>query len=127
MIENFYVEFKGRKVIEVHAEKNEELLRQMVSMDDGAKMLGECALVPYDSPINNSGILFYNTLFDENASCHLALGRGFSNCIKDFDKLGVNTSMIHVDFMIGDSTLDIVGETKDGRKIQIFKGGNWAF
>lgn len=135
LIENFYVEFKGGKVIEVHAEKNEELLRQMVSMDDGAKMLGECALVPYDSPINNSGILFYNTLFDENASCHLALGRGFSNCIKDFDKytqedfdkMGVNTSMIHVDFMIGDSTLDIVGETKDGRKIQIFKGGNWAF
>lgn len=135
LIENFFIEFKGGKVSEVHAEKNEELLRQMVSMDDGAKMLGECALVPYDSPINNSGILFYNTLFDENASCHLALGRGFSNCIKDFDKytqedfdkMGVNTSMIHVDFMIGDSTLDIVGETKDGRKIQIFKGGNWAF
>ncbi|MDE6361496.1 MAG: aminopeptidase, partial [Clostridia bacterium] len=98
-------------------------------------MLAECALVPYFSPINNSVILFYNTLFDENASCHLALGRGFSNCIKDFDKytqedfdnMGVNTSMIHVDFMIGDSTLDIVGETKDGKKIQIFKNGNWAF
>ncbi len=135
LIENFYVKFHGGKVCEVHAEKNEELLRQMVSMDDGAKMLGECALVPYDSPINNSGILFYNTLFDENASCHLALGRGFSNCIKDFnkytqddfDKMGVNTSMIHVDFMIGSDSLDIVGETKDGKKIQIFKRGNWAF
>ncbi len=135
LIENFYVKFHGGKVCEVHAEKNEELLRQMVSMDDGAKMLGECALVPYDSPINNSGILFYNTLFDENASCHLALGRGFSNCIKDFnkytqddfDKMGVNTSMIHVDFMIGNDSLDIVGETKDGKKIQIFKRGNWAF
>lgn len=135
LIENFYVKFHGGKVCEVRAEKNEELLRQMVSMDDGAKMLGECALVPYDSPINNSGILFYNTLFDENASCHLALGRGFSNCIKDFnkytqddfDKMGVNTSMIHVDFMIGNDSLDIVGETKDGKKIQIFKRGNWAF
>ncbi len=135
LIENFYVKFQDGKVCEVHAEKNEELLRQMVSMDDGAKMLGECALVPYDSPINNSGILFYNTLFDENASCHLALGRGFSNCIKDFDKytqedfdkMGVNTSMIHVDFMIGSDSLDIVGETKDGKKIQIFKRGNWAF
>ena len=135
MIENFYVKFSDGKVCEVHAKKNEELLRQMVSMDDGAKMLGECALVPYDSPINNSGILFYNTLFDENASCHLALGRGFSNCIKDFDKytqddfdkMGVNTSMIHVDFMIGNDSLDIIGETKDGKKIQIFKRGNWAF
>ncbi|MDE6471810.1 MAG: aminopeptidase [Clostridia bacterium] len=135
LIENFYVKFSGGKVCEVHAEKNEELLRQMVSMDDGAKMLGECALVPFDSPINNSGILFYNTLFDENASCHLALGRGFSNCIKDFDKytqedfdkMGVNTSMIHVDFMIGNNSLDIVGETKDGKKIQIFKNGNWSF
>ena len=135
LIENFYVKFQDGKVCEVHAEKNEELLRQMVSMDDGAKMLGECALVPYDSPINNSGILFYNTLFDENASCHLALGRGFSNCIKDFDKytqedfdkMGVNTCMIHVDFMIGSDSLDIVGETKDGKKIQIFKRGNWAF
>lgn len=135
LIENFYVKFSDGKVCEVHAGKNEELLRQMVSMDDGAKMLGECALVPYDSPINNSGILFYNTLFDENASCHLALGRGFSNCIKDFDKytqddfdkMGVNTSMIHVDFMIGNDSLDIIGETKDGKKIQIFKRGNWAF
>ncbi len=134
LIENFYIKFKDGKVCEVSAENNEELLRQMVSMDDGAKMLGECALVPYDSPINNSGILFYNTLFDENASCHLALGRGFSNCIKDygkytqedFDKMGVNTSMIHVDFMIGSDTLDIVGETRDGKKIQIFKNGNWS-
>lgn len=134
LIENFWVKFENGKVSQVHAEKNEELLRQMISMDDGAKMLGECALVPYDSPINNSGILFYNTLFDENASCHLALGRGFSNCIKDYDKytqqdfddMGVNNSMIHVDFMIGSDTLDIVGETADGKKIQIFKNGNWA-
>lgn len=134
LIENFYFKFKDGKVCEVFAEKNQDLLSQMINMDDGAKMLGECALVPFDSPINNSGILFYNTLFDENASCHLALGRGFSNCIKDFDKysqqefddMGVNTSMIHVDFMIGSKSLDIVGITKDGAKVQIFKNGNWA-
>lgn len=134
LIENFYFKFKDGKVCEVYAEKNQDLLSQMINMDDGAKMLGECALVPFDSPINNSGILFYNTLFDENASCHLALGRGFSNCIKDFDKysqqefddMGVNTSMIHVDFMIGSKSLDIVGITKDGAKVQIFKNGNWA-
>ncbi len=134
LIENFYLKFKDGKVCEVFAEKNQDLLSQMINMDDGAKMLGECALVPFDSPINNSGILFYNTLFDENASCHLALGRGFSNCIKDFDKysqqefddMGVNTSMIHVDFMIGSKSLDIVGITKDGAKVQIFKNGNWA-
>ncbi|MBD5085815.1 MAG: aminopeptidase [Clostridiales bacterium] len=135
LIENFWIKFEDGKVSEVHAEKNEDLLKQMVAMDEGAKMLGECALVPYDSPISNSGILFYNTLFDENASCHLALGRGFSNCIKnfekytqeDFDKMGVNTSMIHVDFMIGSSDMNIVGITKEGKKIQIFKDGNWAF
>ena len=135
LIENFWIKFSNGKVSQVHAEKNQELLEQMVAMDDGAKMLGECALVPQDSPISNSGILFYNTLFDENASCHLALGRGFSNCIKnfekysqqDFDEMGVNTSMIHVDFMIGCNDMDIVGVTKDGKKIQIFKNGNWAF
>ncbi|MDE5990936.1 MAG: aminopeptidase, partial [Clostridia bacterium] len=135
LIENFRINFTNGKVSEVFAEKNQELLEQMVAMDDGAKMLGECALVPQDSPISNSGILFYNTLFDENASCHLALGRGFSNCIKDFDKysqkdfdeMGVNTSMIHVDFMIGSNDMDIVGVTKDGKRIQIFKNGNWAF
>ena len=135
LIENFWIKFQDGKVSEIYAEKNESLLKQMISMDEGAKMLGECALVPQNSPISNSGILFYNTLFDENASCHLALGRGFSNCIKDFekylqedfDKMGVNTSMIHVDFMIGSDDMDIVGITKDGKKIQIFKDGNWAF
>ena len=103
-------------------------------MDEGSHYLGECALVPYDSPIRNSGLLFYNTLFDENAACHLALGEGFSNCIKDYDKytleecrnMGVNESMIHEDFMIGTADLNIVGITKSGEKIEIFKNGNWA-
>lgn len=134
LIEKFSFEFKNGKVVKVHAEKNQAQLEQMVAMDEGAKMLGECALVPQDSPIAESNILFYNTLFDENASCHLALGRGFSNCIKDyekysqddFDKMGVNNSMIHVDFMIGSDSLDIVGTTADGKQVQIFKDGRWA-
>ena len=134
LIENFSFEFKNGKVVKVHAQKNQAQLEQMVAMDEGAKMLGECALVPQDSPIAESNILFYNTLFDENASCHLALGRGFSNCIKDyekysqddFDKMGVNNSMIHVDFMIGSDSLDIVGTTADGKQVQIFKNGKWS-
>lgn len=134
LIEDFSMEFKDGKVVKVYAKKNQAQLEQMVSMDDGAKMLGECALVPQNSPIAESNLLFFNTLFDENASCHLALGRGFSNCIKDyekytqddFDKMGVNTSMIHVDFMIGSDTLDIEGTTADGRQVQIFKNGRWA-
>ena len=135
MIENFWIKFEHGKVVDVYAEKNEHVLREMVSMDEGATMLGEVALIPYDSPISNLNILFYNTLFDENASCHLALGMGFPNCIKDFEKysleeirqMGVNDSMIHVDFMIGTKDLSIVGTTKEGKQVQIFKDGNWAF
>lgn len=135
LIENFSVRFENGKAVEVKAEKNEALLKQMISMDEAAPYLGECAFIPYDSPINNTNILFYNTLFDENASCHLALGMGFTNLIKDFDKYtleelyakGINDSMIHVDFMIGTKDLNIVGTTKDGKKVQIFKNGNWAF
>ena len=135
LIEDFSVRFENGKVTEVKAKKNVELLKKMISMDEGAGMLGECALIPYDSPINNSGILFYNTLFDENASCHLALGHGFTNCIKGFEtmtkeeltKLGVNDSLIHVDFMIGSRDLEIVGITKRGTRVPIFTYGNWAF
>lgn len=134
LIEDFSVRFEGGKVVEVKAKKNQHLLEKMVSMDEGAAMLGEVALIAYDSPINNSGILFYNTLFDENASCHLALGRGFSNCIRGYEnytkeqmnEMGLNDSVIHVDFMIGSKDLDIVGITKTGDKVQIFKNGNWA-
>ena len=135
LIENFSIRFEGGKAVEVHAEKGQELLEEMIKMDEGACKLGEVALVPYDSPISNSGILFLNTLFDENAACHLALGIGFNNCIKDFEKysyeelknMGVNDSGIHVDFMIGSKDLSIVGYTRDGKKVQIFKDGNWAF
>ena len=135
LIENFSVRFQGGKVVEVKAEKGEELLKQMVSMDEGAGMLGECALIPFDSPINNSGVLFYNTLFDENASCHLALGHGFNECLKGYENYtndqckerGINDSMIHVDFMIGAKDMSIVGITKTGERVQIFRDGNWAF
>jgi len=135
LIENFSVRFQDGKAVEVKAEKGEDLLKKMIEMDEGAAMLGEVALIPYDSPINDTGVLFYNTLFDENASCHLALGRGFNECLKGFEKYtneeckerGINDSMIHVDFMIGSKDLTIVGECKDGKKIPIFTDGNWAF
>ncbi len=135
LIENFSIIFKDGKAVEVHAEKNEELLKHMISMDEGAPYLGECALVPYDSPINNLGILFFNTLYDENCCCHLALGMGFTNLVKDYQnytneqlhEMGVNDSAIHVDFMIGSKDLNITGYTKDGKAVPIFKNGNWAF
>lgn len=135
LIENFWIEFKDGKAVKVGAEKNCDLLEKMIAMDEGAAYLGEVALIAYDSPINNTGILFYNTLFDENASCHLALGRGFSNCLEGYEnytneqceQMGINSSMIHVDFMIGSKDMSIVGVTEKGERVQIFKDGNWAF
>ena len=135
IIDNFSMKFEGGRVVEVKAEKNEELLRQMVNMDEGAAMLGECALVPFESPIRQSGIMFYETLFDENASCHFAVGRGFNNCVDGFETLtneemkemGVNDSSIHVDFMIGSDDLNIVGIREDGSEFKIFENGTWAF
>ena len=135
LIDNFSMRFENGKVVEVKAQQGEGLLKKMVSMDEGAGMLGECALIPYDSPINESGVLFYNTLFDENASCHFAVGHGFNECLKGFENLtdeqckekGINDSMIHVDFMIGSRDMSIVGVTKDGKRVQIFENGNWAF
>ncbi len=135
LIDNFSLRFENGKVVEAKAEKGEELLKKMVSMDEGAGKLGECALIPYDSPISLSGILYYNTLFDENASCHFALGYGFNECLKGFESLtdeeckarGINDSMIHVDFMIGARDTSIVGVTKEGKRVQIFENGTWAF
>lgn len=135
LIEDFWLRFEGGKVTELHAEKNEEALRTLVSMDEGAAMLGEFALVPYASPIRESGILFYNTLFDENAACHLALGRGYSSNIRDYENysleelraMGVNDSMVHEDFMIGSEDLSITGVTAAGERVAIFRDGGWAF
>lgn len=135
LIENFWIRFEGGKAVEWHAEKNGDLLDKMIGMDEGSAYLGECALVPYDSPIRNSEILFYNTLFDENAACHLALGRGFADTIRNYEnytleeceKLGVNSSMIHEDFMIGSADMNIDATTRDGKTVAIFRNGNWAF
>lgn len=134
IIDNFYIKFKDGKVSEVHAEKNQKLLEFLVSADEGAKMLGECALVAYDSPINNTGILFNSTLYDENACCHLALGMGFRELLPGSENMneeeikahGINDSIIHVDFMIGSSDLSIIGVDKNGKETVIFKEGNWA-
>ena len=135
LIRNFSVRFSGGKAVEVHASAGEQVLREMIAMDEGAAYLGECALVPHDSPVSNSRVLFYNTLFDENASCHLALGKGFANCVRGFEEksdeqlraLGVNDSMIHVDFMMGNEDLDIDGVTDTGARYPVFRGGRWAF
>ena len=135
LIENFWIRFHEGKAVEWGAEKNEELLARMIRMDETSGYLGECALVPYDSPIRNSGILFYSTLFDENAACHLALGCGFPDSLKNYSQytleqaraLGVNDSMIHVDFMIGCESLNIDAEKADGTTVPVFRNGNWAF
>ena len=135
LIENFWMRFEGGKVVECGAEKGEQLLKTLIAMDEGAAYLGECALVPEASPIAESGLLFYNTLFDENAACHLAIGMGFADTIDDFQNktleecraLGINDSMVHEDFMIGCASMNIVATTRDGKEVSIFKNGNWAF
>ena len=135
LIENFSIRFENGKAVEWHAEKNEALLTEMINMDEGSAYLGECALVPCASPIAESGLLFYNTLFDENAACHLALGFGFNDTVKGFEnmtldecrEMGVNDSMIHVDFMIGCESLNIDAEKADGTTVPVFRNGNWAF
>lgn len=134
LIEDFSVRFHEGRVTEVRAKRGEALLREMVAMDEGAAHLGECSLIPCDSPIHNTGLLFYETLFDENAACHLALGRGFYNCVEGFEKrsqeemkaLGVNDSMIHVDFMIGYEGLNIDGVARNGRRTPVFRNGEWT-
>lgn len=135
LIEDFSIRFENGKAVEWHAKKNESLLEKMINMDEGSAYLGECALVPCASPICESGILFYNTLFDENAACHLALGTGFADTIENYEnysldecrKMGVNESVIHEDFMIGYDGLNIDAITEDGKTVAIFRNGNWAF
>ncbi|MBQ4107012.1 MAG: aminopeptidase [Lentisphaeria bacterium] len=135
LIEDFSIRFENGKAVEVKAAKGQDALERMISMDEGAPYLGECALIAWDSPINNTGILFYHTLYDENASCHVALGRGFENCVEGFEnlsreelrQLGVNDSMIHVDFMIGARDLAITGIMADGSRVPVFRGGGWCF
>ena len=135
LIEDFWIEFHEGKAVKWHAEKNDALLSKLIGMDEGSAYLGECALVPFDSPIRETDILFYNTLFDENAACHLALGTGFPDTINNFENytleqcraMGVNDSMVHEDFMIGSKDLNIDAMTVSGEKVAIFRDGNWAF
>ena len=133
LIDGFWMELKDGKIVDLHADVGEEYLRKSVTLDEGSSYFGEVALVPYDSPISNTGLLFYETLFDENAACHFAFGEAYP-CIYGADKLsseeqaalGINQSINHVDFMVGTSDLKIVGFTADGREITIFDQGNFA-
>lgn len=133
VIDNFYMILKDGVIVEAHAETGEEYLKKAISLDEGASMFGEVALVEYDSPISNSGVLFYNTLFDENASCHFAFGAAYP-CIKNGDSMtqeeleakGLNNSTQHCDFMVGTRDLQIVGITHDGKRIPVFVDGNFA-
>lgn len=134
LIDDFYLKFENGVVVDFDAKTGYETLKNMLEADEGAKRLGEVALVPYHSPISETKILFYETLFDENASCHLALGKAYPTCIENGENMneeellenGVNDSIIHVDFMIGDETTEIVGISYDGSKTQIFKNGDFV-
>lgn len=135
LIDNFRLTFKDGAVVDYRAEVGEEYLKNLLEMDENAKYLGEVALVPYDSPISNSNILFYNTLFDENASCHFAFGKAYPTCVEGATELneeellqrGINDSLVHEDFMVGAKDLSIIGIEEDGTRTPIFKDGNWAF
>ena len=134
LIEGICLELKEGKVVKASATKGQEVLEQLLAMDEGASHLGEAALVPYNSPISNSGILFYNTLFDENAACHLALGKAYPTCIQGGEKMnsvelaqhGVNDSLIHEDFMIGTKDMEIDGVKADGTLVPVFRQGNFV-
>ena len=135
IIDNFNISFKDGKVTEFHAETGEETLKELINICENSDMLGEVALVPYDSPISNSNQLFLETLFDENAACHLALGDSFPECVENgptidkkvlFDEYHLNKCDSHVDFMIGTKDLNITGITKDNKEIPIFINGNFT-
>src|SRR5271165_5630169 len=135
MIEGIRVRFAEGRIVELKASKGEEVLKKLIETDDGARRLGEVALVPHSSPIASSGLLFMNTLFDENAACHIALGQAYSSCLKDGDQLtheelaarGANESLIHVDWMIGSSEIDLDGITATGNAEPLMRKGEWVF
>ncbi len=134
LIDNIQVRFEGGRIVEAKASRGEEVLNKVLDTDEGARRLGEVALVPHSSPISASGVLFYNTLFDENASCHIALGQCYSGCFVDDTKLtpeqiraqGGNSSLIHIDWMIGSGQVDIDGVRADGSRVPVMRKGEWA-
>ncbi|MCF0109933.1 MAG: aminopeptidase, partial [Erysipelotrichaceae bacterium] len=119
----FGLRFEKGKVVEIIADEGKEMLESLINTDEGSCYLGEAALVEYDSPISQSGIVYYTTLIDENASCHLALGRGLGRS----EDPRFNRSQIHIDFMMGAKDMDIVGYDAEGNAVQVFKNGNFAF
>ena len=134
LVENFKFTFEKGKIVKVEAEKGLDVLETTLDMDESSRYLGEVALVPFNSPINETGLLFSNTLFDENACCHLAFGAAFKNNIKgyenmseeDFKAVGFNDSVNHVDFMIGSEDLEIKGYDFEGKEYAIFEKGIWV-
>ncbi|RKP49951.1 aminopeptidase [Cohnella endophytica] len=135
LIENFSLDFQEGRITDFHAEKGYESLKSLIEIDEGSRYLGEVALVPYHSPISDTGLIFYNTLFDENASCHFAIGRAFPFCLqggtemtqRELQDHGLNDSLTHVDFMMGSEDMDIDGIRENGEKEPVFRNGNWAF
>jgi aminopeptidase len=134
LIDQISVRFEAGRIVEAKAARGEEVLNKVLDTDDGARRLGEVALVPHSSPISKSGLLFFNTLFDENAACHIALGQCYSKCFLDGGNLtpgqvaaqGGNKSFIHIDWMIGSDKIDIDGVHADGRRVPVFRKGEWA-
>jgi aminopeptidase len=134
LIDDIAVRFEEGRIVEAKASRGEAVLAKVLDTDDGARRLGEVALVPHSSPISKSGLLFYNTLFDENAACHIALGQCYSKCFLGGGTLtpeqiaaqGGNTSLIHIDWMIGSNEVDIDGVHEDGRRVPVFRKGEWA-
>ena len=134
LIEDFYLVFDQGKVVEFDAKKERQALENVLNTDEGSRYIGEIALISHDSPISNTNILFLNTLFDENASCHMALGRAYPMNVKngihtpiaELEKIGYNNSMTHVDFMFGSEDMEIIGLTHDGKEVQVFKHGNFV-
>jgi aminopeptidase len=134
LIDNIAVKFEEGRIVQARASRGEEVLNKVLDTDEGARRLGEVALVPHSSPISKSGLLFFNTLFDENAACHIALGQCYSKCFVNGDKLtpeqitaqGGNKSLIHIDWMIGSDQIDIDGIHADGRRVPVFRKGEWA-
>ncbi|MBF0713945.1 aminopeptidase [Gemella sp. GH3] len=134
IIDDFWLKFENGKVVDFAAKRGEEVLRNLIETDEGSRLIGEIALVPFDSPISNTDILFLETLYDENASCHIALGKAYPTCLENGENMseaelaaaGANDSLIHVDFMIGDATTNIIGITEDEKEIPVFTNGNWS-
>jgi aminopeptidase len=133
IVDDFHFTFKDGKVIDYDANVGKQILDDLIAMDEGAKRLGEIALVAANSPISNTGVLFKNTLFDENASCHFALGAAYSENLvgatsrseEENRKLGMNNSLIHVDFMVGSKDVTVTGIKEDGTEIVLLKDGGW--